>query len=197
MSVALVDNGTNEPHYLLSMLRGYDVEVFPLEEADHVLTKKFDFVVLSGSSRFPIMYNLDVLAGELRLIRECTAPLLGICFGAELINVAFGGSLRDTGSKRHGLYELNTTEAGADRLGAHTTWKAYEAHRWVIDQVAQSLLVLAESASGPEIIVHESRPIYGFQFHPEKALSETDGEALFTVFLKDANLSPSSTEVDS
>ncbi len=124
-------------------------------------------MVLSGSSRFPITYNLEVLAPELRLIRECPSPLLGICFGAELIAVAYGGTLRDTGHKEKGIYDISVLVDDPLFLGKQS-FRAYEAHRWTIDHITDDLELLASSAIGPEIIRHRTKPQYGFQFHPEK-----------------------------
>ena len=181
MRVALVNNGTKEPSKVRDLLSGHEVIEFSIEEADEVLGGAFDLIVLSGSSRFPIVYNLEQLRGELRLITESTAPLLGICFGAELLAVAYGGTLVDMGHKVKGIY---TIEAGTDSLfKGRTSFDVYEAHRWSIGAVPESLHVLAHSERGPEIIRHTQKPQYGFQFHPEKMCDETYGDELFSAFL--------------
>ncbi len=196
MRVALVDNGTTGLQNLLEMLSGHDVELFPFEDADQILSLPFDCIVLSGGSRFSVMSNLDILAGELRLIRESSIPLLGICFGCELIAVAFGGTLRETPNKRQGVFDIRWT-IETSFFPSHKSFRAFEAHRWVLDSVPSPLLTLAMSESGPEVIRHDSRPIVGFQFHPEKKPSETDGVQLFEAFLIFTSLSPASTVADS
>lgn len=178
MRVALVNNATNEPEKLLSLLADYEVTTFEMAEAEEILKGSFDLIVLSGSSAFPIMYNLDKVAPELRLIRETTTPLLGICFGAELIALAYGGTLRDLGTKISGVCPITATTDDPLFLGA-THFDVYEGHRWVIDHIPDEIEVLATSPSGPEVIRHRTKPQYGFQFHPEKMLDETFGDELF------------------
>jgi GMP synthase (glutamine-hydrolysing) len=183
MKVALINNGTVSPEKLYALLVGHDITEYTLENADKALSGVFDLVVLSGSSRFPIMYNLEALAPELALIRECASPLFGICFGAELLAVAYGGTLRDTEQKETGIYGV--TAASDDSLfGGQRTFSVYEAHRWVIDTVPEELEILASSDMGPEIIRHRSKLQYGFQFHPEKMCDETYGDELFRAFIE-------------
>lgn len=178
MRIALINNGTNEPRSLLNLLTGNDVTEFSLEDAGSAFCGKYDLFVLSGSSRFPIMYNLDVLEPELALIRNCSTPLLGICFGAELLAVAYGGTLKDTGVKRKGLERVHTT-VDHPLFGSMRAFDAFVAHRWIIDTIPDTLEILAHSETGPEIIRHRTKPQYGFQFHPERLPDETCGDELF------------------
>ncbi|MES2931768.1 MAG: gamma-glutamyl-gamma-aminobutyrate hydrolase family protein [Patescibacteria group bacterium] len=182
MHVALINNGTKEPEKLLALLAHDTVDQYPLERADEALCGTYDLVILSGSSRFPILYNLEVLEPELKLIRECGSPLLGVCFGAELLAVAYGGTLRDTEHKEKGIYEITVVVEDPLFLD-RKTFDVYEAHRWVIDTIPTELELLASSHMGPEIIRHRTKPQYGFQFHPEKMCDETYGDELFRSFL--------------
>lgn len=182
MRVALIENGTSEPFKLLEILKEHEVSVITLEDSLKALDHDFDLIILSGSSRFPIAYNLDILAPEIRLVRESSVPLLGICFGCELIAVAFGGTLRDLGEKQKGISTITVTDSKELFCGIET-FEVYEGHRWAIDQLPETFKTLALSSFGPEIVKHRTRPIYGFQFHPEKMLRETDGDELFGWFL--------------
>lgn len=178
MRVALINNGTVEPERLRALLEGHLITEYSLEKASDALCGTFDLVILSGSSRFPIAYNLEVLSPELKLIRECSSPLLGICFGAELLAVAYGGTLRDTEHKEKGIYTI-TALVDDPLFQGRSSFEAYEAHRWVIDAVPNELELLASSLVGPEIIRHRNKAQYGFQFHPEKMCDETYGDELF------------------
>ena len=137
------------------------------------------------SSQFPIEYNKDKLADEIELIQKSSTPILGICYGCELIAVAFGGTLADRGEGSQLRENVCVKTDIADSLFmGREEFLVYDAHRWSIDVVPESLSVLASSEHGPEVIKHKTRPVYGFQFHPEKMLDETFGDELFNSFLK-------------
>lgn len=178
MRIALVNNGTKDPEKLYELLAGHTVDTYPSEQADQVSRIAYDLIVLSGSSRYPIMYHLDDLAAEIELIRSAEGPLIGICYGAELLAVAYGGTLRDSGRKEKGIYTITST-SDDPIFGGKSAFDVYEAHRWTIDRVPDELEVLASSPTGPEVIRHRTRPHYGFQFHPEKMRDLTYGDELF------------------
>lgn len=178
MRVALVNNGTKEPQKLLELLSGNEVSVYETGRAAEALDGEWDLIVLSGSSRLSVLYNLDTLTPEINLVRQTSAPLIGVCFGAEVLAVAYDGSLLDKGHKEKGIYSVSAVVDDPIFAGEES-FKVYGAHRWCIDRVPDELEVLASSAMGPEIVRHRTRPQYGFQFHPEKMCDETYGDELF------------------
>ena len=185
MRVAVVNNATIEPKRILSLLKEDEVEVFDYSQSKNIFREKFDLLILSGSSQFPIEYNKDKLADEIELIQKSSTPILGICYGCELIAVAFGGTLADRGEGSQLRENVCVKTDIADSLFmGREEFLVYDAHRWSIDVVPESWSVLASSEHGPEVIKHKTRPVYGFQFHPEKMLDETFGDELFNSFLK-------------
>ncbi|MEK7063402.1 MAG: gamma-glutamyl-gamma-aminobutyrate hydrolase family protein, partial [Patescibacteria group bacterium] len=144
-----------------------------------------DLIVLSGSSGFPVaLDNSNALAAEIELIRSSTVPLIGICYGCELIAHAFGGTLADhgEGSREQDLVSIKVTKDDSI-FGGRSEFEAYDAHRWVIADVPAEFEVLARSAHGPEVIRHKDRPLWGFQFHPEKMVDESYGDEVFNSLL--------------
>ena len=185
MRVAVINNGTSEPQKLLDLLKEASCEVFNYPEAGTIDTSTFDLLVLSGSSQFPIVHHEEKLKEEIALIKKSSIPILGICYGCELIAYSFGGTLKDRGdgSQERNAVRVEVVEDDPIFKG-RKDFEVYDAHRWVIDTLPPSIKILARSVHGPEMIRHTSRPIYGFQFHPEKMLDETYGDELFDAFLK-------------
>lgn len=138
-----------------------------------------DCVILSGSSRLPVVGNESAFESEITLIRESAVPIIGICLGAELIGHAFGGMLRDLGEKRKGLVDITSTDEEKVLLENGRHFSVYEAHQWALETVPENFKILAESDHGPEIIKHVSRPIWGLQFHPEHLTESTLGDEIF------------------
>lgn len=62
-------------------------------------------------------------------------------------------------------------------------FKVYENNEYVATELPPDLICLARSKDEPEVIKHATKPVYGFQFHPEMFVNETDGEKLLQNFL--------------
>ena len=175
MRIALIENGSKLRTELEALLGDHEVTELSYPEAAMVLDGDFDAVVLSGSSlpyTNPITSQVENIRAEMRLIQETSVPLFGICYGFELIAFTLGGTLRELPEKASGMKAVRLTEDDAFTNGLPQQFEASEAHHWAIDEVPAGLMVLARSDTGPEIIRHESRPLFGCQFHPEKMASE-------------------------
>lgn len=120
-------------------------------------------------------------------------PILGICKGIQLINVAFGGTIiqdmEDSAPHRYQnkdqyhntriqedscLYELYGEEALVN-----------SAHHQCVGQLGSSLRAIQWCTVDNciEAVVHESLPILGLQWHPERlALPEASGLPILTLF---------------
>ena len=133
----------------------------------------------------PNSYGVDEAAdrGSLALIRAYARgdrPILGICRGAQLINVAYGGSivpdLDDHRLHRGGpgepMFLDETVEvvegtrlASIVGAGALTVRSG---HHQAVDRVGDGLVVAARALDGVvEAVEHPGRWILGVQFHPE------------------------------
>ena len=128
---------------------------------------------------------------ELALFRRFAGqgkPILGVCRGLQLVNVALGGTLRqhiDGHDRIDGIdrmHAASTDDAALQSLyGEHFTVNS--AHHQAIDRIGGELRVIARAGDGTvEAARHETLPILAVQWHPER-LGEA-GAALLEMFLK-------------
>jgi GMP synthase (glutamine-hydrolysing) len=151
----------------------YD-KIPPFEECE-----KFDIVILSGGSNLAIPKHRELFKKEIELIKNITKPILGVCLGFELIADTFGAKLKYRTEKVHGLFEVEKIQEDPV-FDDKKFFKVYEAHKYYVDSLENTKLIpLAKSKWGIEIFKHETRLIYGFQFHPEDLLENNDGVKLF------------------
>ncbi len=104
-----------------------------------------------------------ILQGQVKV------PLLGICFGHQLIAQRAGarvGFLAETKAKRLGVEE--TEFDGSRIVKGQARLRVVVSHRETVVEVPDGFLRTA-SRPGVEFdgIEHESRPIFSYQFHPE------------------------------
>lgn len=148
-------------------------------------------------------------AAEFALVEKYVAagkPILGICRGHQVINVALGGDMiQHIGDDlclfhRRGeipvdrIHPIRTEEGGFVRelLGSDTIL-VNSSHHQAVGKLGRGLRAVAWAESGlVEALEHESLPIRGVQWHPERISYEnrrpeaTPCEALFDWFIKAA-----------
>ena len=127
-------------------------------------------------------------------------PILGICRGMQVINVALGGTLiQDLPEESRPFHAGDAADrihpiraAGGLLLGRlyGAVFSVNSWHHQAVDRLGGGLLACAWSESGfPEALCHNSSPVLGVQFHPERMCgplrrSDTvDGAPLFAHFL--------------
>jgi GMP synthase (glutamine-hydrolysing) len=152
-------------------------------------------IILSGGPAS--VYGEDVPTADVALLD--IAPVLGICYGMNLIAHLAGGVVTNGHRREYGRAELTVSEGGGIFKGLApgeelTVWMSHG------DQVRTLPPGYRSTAkSGNSVIAafaHDSRPIYGVQFHPEVAHtprgSEVIANFLFSVSHAEASWTPGS-----
>ena len=154
---------------------------------DMVLKKDPDIAILTGSNFMLSKSDTRmVFQQEMDLVRKLDLPFLGICFGHQLIGAAYGAEVLDLGHTVREFKEI--TLIGNDPLfdGLPGSVRVSESHRQALNRVPEGFRHLAGSATSQiEAIRHETRPIYGLQFHPERSDEKhPHGRMIIQNFLK-------------
>ena len=132
---------------------------------------------------------------ELAVVRaalDADLPMLAICRGLQVLNVAMGGTLQQhIGSESHWFAHRTDVEvAEGSRLATALGGKpaaCHCVHHQAIDQLADGLTVTARTADG---IIHgaevdSARWVVGTQWHPEDtAANDPQQLALFEALLR-------------
>ena len=174
-----MDNGSIYTKNLIDFLSEKKIEF---------INQKFDEVNLSDLQKF---YSF-ILSGRRKNVKEMNVtnskiikhavsekkPLLGICYGAEILAITLGGTIKK--SDRHVKGEETVTIESQNKL-CNGEMDVTESHKYEISQLGTELHNLASSKSCRyEIVKHNNLNIFGTQFHPEMS---TDGQNMIESFL--------------
>src|SRR5690348_3675196 len=166
MNILLIDNGSKHLDSLCTLLTSYTTLIDVSSDTSLAFSGWYDLVVISGGGhRRPIINNPTYYKREIELVQNYPRPLLGICLGFELIVHAYGGYLTKI-KKVAGIQEIEILQDNSVFNG-RKNFQVYEAHQWAVKKLPSSLVGIAQSKDGYEIIRHATKPLFGFQFHPE------------------------------
>jgi len=147
----------------------------------------YDGVVLSGSPDMLSEQRIqEKYAVEIEAIRGTNVPLLGICFGLQLIGCAFGSKVVKNGPMIKEYVDTQVLRPDPLFSGLPSTIRVFESHEEVVKPLPENFVLLAKSPSSPIAAVrHSSLPIRGLQFHPERNNSAAPhGDAVVANFVK-------------
>jgi len=159
---------------LTAALAGHQLEVREYRPGMDFDCSRHDLVVLSGGGGEGLEIEDEHQPGklwyedEIRFIKQCKKPIIGICMGFEVICTAYGAKVSKMKQGIDQIFVEFKTTAEGKKLLKKAKLNQFEAHDWHVTKAPKGFKVLAESEAGIEVIQHQSKPIFAVQFHPEK-----------------------------
>ena len=174
----LVDNGSVFTKDIANTLSNSGIN-FDQKSSDQINLddiSRYDSFILSGRRNNDSQMNAKNSKIIIHAVNQ-KKKLLGICYGAEILALALGGTIRKSSVIRG---EQNITSN--DNILCEGKNTVFESHSYEISKLGSSLDCLAESENCKnEIVKHKELAIYGTQFHPEMT---ADGQKMITNFAK-------------
>ncbi len=174
---------------LEACLRGNDAAVSSVDWSDVTprLFDSYDGVALSGS---PDMMSEERVQAkfqkEIDAIVESRVPVLGVCFGHQMMAHDFGAEVVKDG--KHVLEMVKTTVLADDPLfeGLAKSLMLLESRHEVVGSLPNGFRLLARSSTSRIATMrHATRPLYGVQSHPERFTKESpDGNSVVANFVR-------------
>jgi GMP synthase (glutamine-hydrolysing) len=174
-----VDNGSVYTKNLTDFLTKKKIEFSYKKHSDITLSEieNFTSFILSGRRK----NNQEMNALNSKIIQHSVSEkknLLGICYGAEILALTIGGTIKKKNVLEKGVQEINTIKQNPLCSGAINV---FESHNYEISRINNSLINLANSKNCLyEMIQLNNHNIFGTQFHPEMS---TDGQAIIEAFV--------------
>ena len=185
------------------------IDAYNISNIDSILNLADGIILTGGEDIYPLMYN-DTnnikLSGEFDFRRDTLEkklfdyafnnklPLIGVCRGMQMMNVASGGTLfgdlpteigdsimhRNNGEVMHNIMVTNNNidnismifPVNGKVLPKKQFFKVNSWHHQGLKEIAENIIVIAESYDGlPEAVVINKKVhpfMIGVQFHPER-----------------------------
>lgn len=158
----------------------YSEIVEPDVAPEEIKEEGVDAIILSGG---PASVHEETSPEPDCRIFDLNLPMLGICYGLQLIAKHFGAEVHSDKVREYGksLVEVRKDTAIFEGLGkSFYVWMSHGDH---IDTIPEQFDVVAYSENGaPAALVHRGKPIVGLQFHPE-VVHTPDGMDMIRNFL--------------
>jgi GMP synthase (glutamine-hydrolysing) len=120
-----------------------------------------------------------------RELLELGIPVLGICYGMQLIARELGGRVEGAEVGEFGRSDLTVREPGRLLAGTPAEQTCWMSHRDTVFSPPPGFTALASSTASPVAALEsQERAIYGIQFHPE-VVHTPYGQHVLTTFLED------------
>ena len=124
------------------------------------------------------------------------APILGVCYGMQLIAHLEGGAVERAGRREYGRADVEVLEeAGVfDGFSADVPVGAWMSHGDHVERPPDGYVVTARSTNTPIAgMRHATKPIHAVQFHPEVAHTPRGGEIISNFLFEICKAEPSWT----
>ncbi len=185
--VVVVDYGGQYTHLIARRCRelGVYAEITP---QDHVLeldSSPIKGVILSGGPRTADESDLGhPFATNLETLTNANIPVLGICFGHQLLAIACGAELAVGGNPEYGSTPISIISRDSILRGLSDGQRVWMSHSDQVISVPDSVEILATSRDGHvAAFVDNDNKRYGVQFHPE-VFHTANGNSVLRSFLR-------------
>ena len=160
--------------------------------AAEVAARKPAAIILSGGPSSVYEGGSPQLDAE---ILELGIPILGICYGFQVLAASLGGRVDKTGKREYGATDLKLAAGESTLLAGQPELQiCWMSHGDQVMQAPDGFEVLASTDTTPvAAFEHRERGIFGVQWHPEVKHSEHGQRVLENFLYRGAGLEPSWT----
>lgn len=175
--IAILDFGGQYAHLIGTRLRklGTFSEIRDSETPAEEL-KNYSGIILSGGPQSVYEKNSPTINPE---ILDLGIPVLGICYGHQLMSYKLGGEVKPGKVKEYGIAEFNKVKESPLFKNINFPTTVWMSHGDEVKKMAEGFEIIGSSKDCQAVaIADEKRKFYGVQFHPEVTHSKQGNQFL-------------------
>ena len=163
--VAVLDFGSQYTQLIVRRVRelGYFAKLYAIEDFPDI--GKPGAIILSGgpkSTSEPDAPDLDFAA-----LKAFGVPVLGVCYGMQLLNIKFGGSVKASNRREYGPATLVPGDCSGLYEGVSKNSQVWMSHSDTVENLPACSVVIAANQHGTPVSLKWEDRFYGIQFHPQ------------------------------
>jgi GMP synthase (glutamine-hydrolysing) len=188
--VLIFDFGGQTAKLIARRVREHHVycEIVPFNKSyEEIKAKNPAAIIFSGGPKSVYDDNAPKID---RRIYDLGVPILGICYGMQLLTIDFGGNVERSIKREYGLAELVKMDDKSllftDIASGSNIWMS---HGDSIVEIPKGYKIIAKTENTPvAAFINEERNFYGVQFHPEVEHTEMGREIIANFLFNVAEL---------
>ncbi|MCB1225361.1 MAG: glutamine-hydrolyzing GMP synthase [Verrucomicrobiales bacterium] len=178
--VAVLDYGSQYSQLIVRRVRelGFASHLYPPSELARL--EKPGAVILSGGPRSTS--EVDAPDVDFEKLMSLGVPVLGVCYGMQLLNIKHGGSVRPGVTREYGPARLVVRQAARLFEGISHESRIWMSHSDTVADLPEGTEVIATNEDAVPVALRFGESCWGIQFHPEVTHSH-EGKEILNNFL--------------
>lgn len=192
----IIDFGAQTTHLIGRRVRelGISVEIITPAQLSEKLGKKPRGIILSGGPASVYEKNSPSVPDS---IFTLGVPILGICYGEQLMSQKLGGKVKQGKTTEYGPAKISIKADSPLFKNTATEFTVWMSHGDEVVQLPKNFKRLATTGTIPyAAISDEGKKFYGIQFHPELVHTQF-GEQILSNFISICGLTPKKQRLSS
>lgn len=166
-TILIVDCGSTKTPHIEEVIYDFsDYETISFFELNQETANKYKGIIISGAPILITEEDMSPYLLQLDWIKSYEKPILGICFGHQIIGLLYG-AYPDRMKEDNSFNEIESITDCPLLERIPTVFEMQENHCESISIPSEFQLVATSDDCINEVMQHETKPFFGVQFHPE------------------------------
>ncbi|MCX6874681.1 MAG: glutamine-hydrolyzing GMP synthase [Verrucomicrobia bacterium] len=186
--VAVLDFGSQYTQLIVRRVRelGFFAKLYAIEDFPDL--GQPGAIILSGGPRSTSEADAPDL--DFAALLGFGVPVLGVCYGMQLLNLKFGGTVVASNRREYGPADLFPGECSGLYEGISPSSQVWMSHSDTVKVIPEGTKVIATNQHGTPVSLQWNERCFGIQFHPEVTHSHEGLRILHNFLLHARNLQP-------